>query len=484
MTLNHRQRLAEIARRAMVERGLSPEFSPEALAQLRGIGAAAAEPGLPDLRGLLWCSIDNDDSRDLDQLSVAEPLSDGTTRVRVAIADVDGLVRRETPLDRHAQQNTTSVYTAGGIFPMLPEQLSTDLTSLNAEQDRDALIIEYQVDASGTSSHEKLSLARVRNRAKLTYRAVGLWLEGQGPLPEIAARVPGMEAQLRLQDAAAQRLRQRRCTQGALDFDTIEPTPVFRDGRVTAIERQLHNRGTELIEELMVASNGVTARYLGAARIPSLRRVVRVPKRWDRIVAYAANLRAQLPAQPDAAALERFLAEQRVADPLRFPDLSIAIIKMLGSGEYVVESPGQAPVGHFGLAVRDYTHSTAPNRRFPDLITQRMVKAALAQRPPAYLEADLVTLAAHCTAQENAADKVERQLRKCAAAILLEHRIHEHFGALVTGASEKGTWVRCLSLPVEGRLIHTRPGLDIGERVNVKLVSVDVERGFVDFSLA
>ena len=407
-----------------------------------------------------------------------------STRILVAIADVDGLVQRGTPLDAHASQNTTSVYTAGGIFPMLPEHLSTDLTSLNPDVDRDAFIIEYVIGPDGYSTQEKLSFARVHNQAKLAYHAVGDWLEGKGPLPEAAARVPGMDLQLKLQDAAAQRLRKRRSDMGALEFDTIQPNAVFRDGEVTSLQSQLHNRGTQLIEELMVAANGATARFLAAARIPSLRRVVRVPKHWDRIVQYAGALRASLPAQPDSKALEAFLAAQRAADPLRFPDLSLAIIKMLGSGEYVVEIPGEARVGHFGLAVRDYTHSTAPNRRFPDLITQRMVKAALAERSQAYQVEELSALASHCTAQENAADKVERQLRKSAAAILLERRTGEHFAALVTGVTEKGTWVRTLPLPVEGRLIHSRKGLGIGDKLNVKLVSVDVERGFIDFSIS
>jgi len=480
--MSQRERLATIAKRVMLERGLAPDFAPAALQQLAQLKAPSATPGLEALRDRLWCSIDNDDSLDLDQISVGQELPGGSVRILVAIAGVDDLVKRDTPLDDHAKQNTTSVYTAGGIFPMLPERLSTDLTSLNPDQDRDAFLIAYTIGPDGAQSDESLSFARVHNRAKLAYNSVSAWLEGPGPLPAPAAAVPGMDLALRLQDRIAQLLRQRRRESGALDFETLQPRAVFHDGEITTLQNDLHNRGTQLIEELMVACNGVVARFLRAAQIPSLRRVVRTPKRWDRIVAYAAGFHESLPAKADSGALERFLAARRVADPLRFPDLSLDIVKMLGPGEYVVEAPGDPPVGHFGLAVRDYTHSTAPNRRFPDLITQRMVKAALAKKTPAYSRDELEALALHCTEQENAADKVERQVRKSAAAIFLEKRVGETFAAVVTGVSKDGTWVRCLNPPVEGKLVHGAAGLDIGHQLRVKLIGVNVEAGFIDFA--
>jgi exoribonuclease-2 len=479
--MTQRERLATIAHRVMLERGLAADFAPAALQQLAGFAGPSAVPGREDLRDRLWCSIDNDDSLDLDQISVGEELPGGAVRILVAIAGVDDLVKRDTPLDDHAKQNTTSIYTAGGIFPMLPERLSTNLTSLNGGEDRDAFVIAYTVAADGSLGTESVSFARVHNRSKLAYNSVSAWLDGKGPLPPPAAAVPGMDQQLRLQDRVAQLLRSRRRESGALDLETIQPRAVFQDGEIASLDDQQHNRGTQLIEELMVACNGVVARFLRAAKIPSLRRVVRVPKRWDRIVAFAAGYHTTLPAKPDSGALEQFLTERRTADPLRFPDLSLMIVKMLGPGEYVVEAPGDPPIGHFGLAVRDYTHSTAPNRRFPDLITQRMVKSTLARQAPAYAREELEALAAHCTEQENAADKVERQVRKSAAAIFLEKRIGESFQAIVTGVNKDGTWVRTLTPPVEGKLVHGAAGLDVGHRLHVKLIGVNVEAGFIDF---
>ena len=487
---NHHEWLADIARRAMLERHLAPDFPPEALLELRQIAGPASAGGsaLRDLCDLLWCSIDNDDSRDLDQLSVAEELPAGAVKLLVAVADVDALVCKDSALDRHARQNTTSVYTAGGIFPMLPERLSTDLTSLNQGERREAMVIEWIVREDGSVEGETLYRARVENRAKLAYDSVAAWLDGKGPRPEPVAKLPGMEEQLRVQDRVAQRLRARRLAQGALDFETLQPRAGFKDGAVVALARDARNRAKELIEELMVEANGVSARFLSARKIPSLRRVVRSPERWDRIVSFVGERGTTLPHEPDSAALERFLAASHAADPLRFPDLSLAIVKMMGRGEYVVDPMlrpvGAAALGHFGLAVHDYTHSTAPNRRFPDLLTHRLLKSALEGAKPAYDAAALATLATHCTDQEDAATKVERQLRKCAAALLLERRIGERFDALVTGASDKGCWVRCLEPPIEGKLVHGHEGLDLGHRLRVKLVSVEVERGFIDFERA
>ncbi|MHB8416661.1 MAG: RNB domain-containing ribonuclease [Myxococcales bacterium] len=480
---SHFQQLAELARQAMLERGLSPDFPAAALAELGALRGPARPDGasLRDLRALPWCSIDNDDSRDLDQLSVAQESAGAEVHVLVAVADVDALVGRASALDGHAQQNTTSVYTAGGIFPMLPERLSTDLTSLNEGEEREALVMEYAVRSDGSLGGEAIYRAVVQNRAKLAYDSVAAWLDGKGPMPAPVARVPEMERQLRIQDDCAQKLRKRRHEQGALALQTLAPRAVLEGGRLVDLVSDPRNRAKDLIEEFMVAANGTAARFLAAQGQPSMRRVVRQPERWDRIVAVARDLGETLPPKPDARALEGFLAKRSQADPLRFPDLSLDIVKMLGRGEYVVELPGQPSVGHFGLAVRDYTHGTAPNRRFPDLITGRLIKAALARQACPYGTGDLAALAAHCSAQETNADKVERQIRKSAAALLLERRVGQRFDGIVTGASEKGTWVRLLAPPVEGRLVHGFESLDIGHRVRVKLVSADVPRGYLDF---
>jgi VacB/RNase II family 3'-5' exoribonuclease len=479
----HRAILAKIARRVMLERGLLPDFSPRALSELAALEgpATAADNNIRDLRGLLWCSIDNDDSRDLDQLSVAEALPDGSVKVLVAVADVDTLVIKGSAIDEHARKNTTSVYTAARIFPMLPERLSTDLTSLNFASDRFAMVIEMAVGRDGSLLRSDVYRALVRNKAKLAYNSVAAWLEGSGPLPEEVGAVPGLEANLRLQDGVAQQLKTLRHEHGALTFETIEASVIFDDGALRGMEVQRKNRAREIIEDLMIAANGVTARFLAAKGQPSFRRVVRTPERWDRIRELAEDHGAELPAAPDAKALETFLVQARERDPLRFPDLSLSVIKLLGAGEYVLLMPGATPAGHFGLAVRDYSHSTAPNRRYPDLITQRLLKAALDGTHSPYDGEELSALARHCTGQEDAVRKVERQVRKSAAAMLLEHRVGEEFDAIVTGAAEKGTWVRLIQPPVEGRLASGLIGLDVGHRVRVELVSTDVERGYIDF---
>lgn len=467
----------------MRERGLWPDFSPAVVAEADRVAVAAAQGNSSqrDLRELLWVSIDNDDSRDLDQLSVAEPAASGATRILVAISDVDALVRKSSAIDGHAEHNTTSVYTAAEIFPMLPERLSTDRTSLGEDEERLAVVVEMIVRDDGHLSGSDVYRARVLNHAKLAYNSVAAWLEGQGPAPERVATLPGLEAQLRLQDRVAQALRTLRHQQGALSLETIEPRAVFRDEELADLRVEEKNRARELIEDLMIAANGVTTRFLAARGLPSLRRVLRSPERWARIVEIAANLNEALPAVPDAAALEAFLSKRRRADPKRFPDLSLAIVKLMGRGEYQVELPGGDSPGHFGLAVDDYTHSTAPNRRFPDLVTQRLLKAALAGRPVPYGDGELAALARHCTEQEDNANKIERHVRKSAAALLLESRIGQRFDGIVTGASEKGTWVRIFHPPVEGRVVRGFAGLDVGEAVTVELVHVNVERGFIDF---
>lgn len=486
---HHRETLQRIAHRVMLERGLLPDFSPAALAELSQAQAAAAHTPAPsgkdhsvrDLRDLPWSSIDNDDSRDLDQLTVAEAGADQGVKILVAIADVDATVKQRSALDDHAQHNTTSVYTAAMIFPMLPAGLSTDLTSLNPGADRTAMVVEMHLAADGTLLESDIYPAWVHNHAQLAYNSLGAWLEGRGPLPAEVKAVAGLAENLQLQDRTAQALKTLRHVHGALNLETIEPHPVFDGDELKDLQADERNRAKDLIEDFMIAANGVTARYLASKWMPSLRRVVKTPKRWERIVALASEHGVTLPLTPDSQALEGFLIAARAKDPLRFPDLSLSIIKLLGAGEYVVEHPGDVAVGHFGLAVKDYTHATAPNRRFPDLVTQRMLKAALAGHTSPYEKDALEDLAKHCTEAEDAAKKVERQLEKSAAALLLETRIGERFDAIVTGASDKGTWVRLFHPPVEGRLENERADLDVGDSLRVRLVRTDVERGYIDF---
>ena len=486
----HRAILQGIAHRAMLARGLLPDFSAAALAELDRMQAPAMdgtggqrppEHSIRDLRNLLWASIDNDDSRDLDQLTVAEAMPAGQVKILVAIADVDAVVKSNSAIDQHARQNTTSVYTAAEIFPMLPEKVSTDITSLNFDQERLAIVVEMVIGADGTLQDSDIYRAWVCNHAKLAYNSLAAWLEGDGALPDAVAAVNGLEENLRLQDKVTQRMKDLRQTQGALSLETIEARPVFDGDQIRTLEIEEKNRAKEIIEDLMIAANGVTARYLSAKKFPSIRRVVRTPKRWERIAEIADEHGSKLPGKPDSKALEEFLIKEKAADPLRFPDLSLAVIKLLGNGEYVAEPPEGDALGHFGLAVKDYGHSTAPNRRYPDLLTQRLLKAALAGQPVPYKKEELDVLAAHCTAAEDAATKVERQLEKSAAALLLESRIGEQFDSIVTGASEKGTWVRLLSLPVEGKLVQGFDGIDVGDRLRVQLIETDVEQGYIDF---
>jgi len=479
----HRAILQKIARAAMLERGLLPDFSAEALAELAGVQAPATMDGekVRDLRDLLWASIDNDDSRDLDQLTVAEAMPGDKIKIFVAVADVDSFVKKGSAIDDHALHNTTSVYTAAAIFPMLPEKLSTNLTSLNFNEDRLAIVVEMVIGSDGSLQGSDLYRAIVRNHAKLAYNSVGAWLEESGMVPEAVASVQGLDENLRTQDRAAQSMKNFRHVNGALSFETIEARPIFDGDEIRELEVENRNRAKDLIEDFMIAANGVAARYLSKRKFPSLRRVVRTPKRWERIVAIAGEHGFTLPDNPDSRALEEFLSKEQAADPLRFPDLSLSIIKLMGPGEYVAEIPGGTAQGHFGLAVRDYAHSTAPNRRYPDLITQRMLKAALAERPTPYEKNSLEVLGKHCTKEEDAAKKVERQVAKSAAALLLESRIGERFDAIVTGAAAKGTWVRLLHPPIEGKLVHGFEGMDVGHRVRVQLIHTDAEQGFIDF---
>jgi VacB/RNase II family 3'-5' exoribonuclease len=480
---SHRDMLKRIARRVMINRGLFPDFSPEALNELDRINAPATRTEEPthDLRNLPWCSIDNDDSLDLDQLTVAEAVSKNSVKIMVAVADVDAIVKKGSAIDDHAQHNTTSVYTAAQIFPMLPEKLSTNYTSLNDGTDRLAIVIEMVIAEDGSLQTSEIYGAMVHNKAKLAYNSVGAWLEGQGPMPKGIDVVEGLVEKLRIQDQVAQRMKAFRYMHGALNLEIIEARPVFQADELKDLEVERKNRATDIIEDFMIAANGVTARYLASKMFPSLRRVVHTPKRWDRIMELASELGFTLPPKPDSRALEQFLGKAKTADPLRFPDLSLSIVKLLGSGEYMVEFPGDSTEGHFGLAVKDYTHSTAPNRRYPDLVTQRLLKAALAEHHVPYGKDEMKALARHCTEEEDAVKKIERQVGKSAAAMLLEPKIGERFDAIVTGAAPKGTWVRLLHTPVEGKLVHGFEGMDVGRRVRVQLIHTDVERGFIDF---
>jgi VacB/RNase II family 3'-5' exoribonuclease len=476
--------LLNIARQAMTKYGLAPDFGDAALKQLASINAPAQDSSadIRDLRHLLWASIDNDNSRDLDQLSVADSGSPGATRILVAIADVGAVIKPGSPIDDHARANTTSVYTPAAIFSMLPERLSTDLTSLGEGQERLALIIDMTITDAGALVQSDLYRARVVNRAKLAYNAVGAWLAGSGPPPAGVAAVAGMDQQLRTQDKVAQSLRAVRRERGALDLQTIEAQPVFSAGGLSDLVPDEPNRAKQLIEEFMVAANGVTAQFLTARGFSALRRVLRSPERWPRIVALAAALGEKLPAEASAPALNAFLAKRRQSAPELYSDLSLSVIKLLGSGEYVLDKPGQPIEGHFGLAVMDYTHSTAPNRRFPDLITQRLLKAALTKQASPYSDAELQDLAAHCTLQEHNAAKVERAVNKSAAASLLAARIGAKFDAIVTGASDKGTWVRIESPTTEGKVVKGFEHLDVGDHVRVVLLHTDVAHGFIDFA--
>ena len=468
----------------MLEHGLEPDLPPAAAAQLRAIAAPAMESGaqIRDQRSLLWCSIDNDDSRDLDQLSVAQPLADGAVRILIAIADVDASIARGSPLDAHASANTTSVYTAAQIFPMFPERLSTDLTCLAEGQERLSVVIDMTVPADGSLGPADIYRAVVVNRAKLAYDSVATWLDGRGPPPPRVAAVAGMDGQLRNQDAVAQLLKRVRRAQGSLTLTTLEAQAVYQGTALIDLKPDESNRAKELIEFFMISANAVVARFLESRGRSSLRRALPEPERWDRIVALARSCGETLPAAADARALSAFLLKRQQAAPAQFPDLSLAVVKLLGAGEYVLKRPGQPCTGHFGLALNDYAHATAPNRRFPDVITQRLIKAALAGAAAPYNDEELRALGEHCTVQERNAAKVERQVRKSAAAMLLQAHVGEQFDGLVTGASDKGTWVRIPRPLAEGRVVKGFEGLDVGDTVRVQLTHTDVQRGFIDFA--
>jgi exoribonuclease-2 len=470
------------ARKALADNGFDADFEGDVVAEVAAfaVDEVPLVDGQRDLRSLLWSSIDNRESRDLDQIEVSERLPNGDIRVLVGIADVDALVPKDSAIDKHAARATATLYTGLAVFPMLPERLSNELTSLLPNVDRAALVVELVVDARGEIGGEKVYRALVRNHAKLVYEDVAAWLAGEHAEPYASSVVVGMGDQVRMQAEAAARIQAARKARGALELDTGEAHPVARDGEIVALETIVASPSRDLIAELMVAANGSLARIIDAHDRSAIRRIVRTPKRWDRLVELARSFGDELPEVPNRVALAGFVERRRVADPSRFNDLSLAVVKLLGPGEYLRERAGEA-VGHFGLAVPEYAHSTAPNRRFPDLVTQRILKAILDGAPPPYSDAELDAIAARCTEREAAARKVERTMRKVAAALLLTPRIGETFDAIVTGALPSGTFVRVVEPPAEGRIVKGEQGLDVGDAVRVKLVATEPSRGFIDF---
>jgi VacB/RNase II family 3'-5' exoribonuclease len=478
--------LQATAKEVMQRHGFEPDFPPQVPQQLADLKAhppqIAPAGDIRDLRSLLWSSIDNDTSRDLDQIEVAERASNGDVKVMIGIADVDAFVPKQTPIDQHAARETTTVYAGVRNFPMLPEELSTGKTSLLENQDCLSVVIEFMVDPAGIVKSPSLYRAVVRNKAQLQYNSVGAWLEGKSPAPPKVAASVDLQAQLKLQDEVAQKLKGQRFRNGALNLQTDEVLPMVLNDQVVDVVNQQKNRATELIEDFMVAANGVVARFL--ENVSSLRRIVRTPKRWDRIVQLAASKGEKLPPQPDSKALNEVLLRRKAADPDHFADVSLAVIKLLGPGEYVVERAGETAPGHFGLAVQDYTHSTAPNRRFADVVTQRLIKAQLAGQKNPYSDDELTTIATNCTQKEDAAKKVEREMSKRLAAVAMQTRIGETFDAIVTGVTDSGTFVRVLQPHIEGLLAQGQQGLDVGDRLRAKLIRTDVQRGYIDFARA
>jgi VacB/RNase II family 3'-5' exoribonuclease len=484
MTGPHNVNLQVAARQCMLEHGFDPDFSKAVQEEVQSLQAhpPVPQPDVRDLRALLWSSIDNDTSRDLDQIELAQEMEDGMVRIQIAIADVDAYVRAGSAIDKHAAEQTTTVYTGVRNFSMLPDELSTGLTSLLEGQERFCVVYEFSVDSEGCVGTSNIYRASVQNHAQLAYPSVGAWLQSGKNAPGKVAASDALQKQLLLQNHVAQQLRKERYRRGALNLETIETHPLVTNGDPVDIETQQRSLASDLIEDLMIAANEVVAKSLEQAGLSSIRRVVKTPKRWDRIVELAAQLGTKLPGAPDSKALHDFLCDRRAADPDHFPDLSLAVIKLLGSGEYVLERVGESAEGHFGLAVQDYTHSTAPNRRYADLVTQRLIKAILAKQRSPYLDNDLAAIAQQCTKQEDAARKVEREMRKRIAAVVMQRRIGQTFTAIVTGVNEHGSFVRTTRPYVEGMLVRGQKGVDVGDKITVTLVHTDPERGYIDFA--
>jgi VacB/RNase II family 3'-5' exoribonuclease len=475
--------LTAIAHQAMIDAGFNPEFPKAVKDEVRSITPSVGEA--KDLRHLLWSSVDDGKTRDLDQVEYAESLEHDRIRVLIGIADVDAFVPKQSAIDAHAFGNCTSVYAGVKTFPMLPEELSTDLTSLVADQDRLVVVTELSVDHDGEVSSFNFYRAEIRNHAKLSYEKVGAWLEGKSATPASVAKIRGMEEQIRLQAQAAERLAEFRRKMGSIELGTIQAVPVMdQHGEMLRLKVIEPNAARNLIANFMIVANISIAKFLEDHGGPSLRRVVRTPERWDRIVEIAAEYEVKLPKTPDARPLSEFLERRKKADPLHFPDLSLAVVKSLGPGEYIMQSPGEEGEGHFGLAAEDYTHSTAPNRRYVDLITQRLVKAALNDEAAPYTEEELDRIAKRCTEREDASRKVERKMRKVAAAMLLHDNVGDTFDAIVTGVTGKGTFARAIKPPVDGRIVKGERGLRVGDKTRVRLLSTNPKRGFIDFARA
>ncbi|MBS1769767.1 MAG: RNB domain-containing ribonuclease [Acidobacteria bacterium] len=469
----------------MRRNGFRSEFgdeSREQVVELAHFDLNALAGEAQDLRDTLWSSIDNRTSKDLDQIEWAEQLENGDIRLLVGIADVAAYVAKDSPIDRYAEQNTVTVYTETRIFPMLPEELSTDITSLVEGADRIAVVAEMIVKENGDVPESNFFRAMVRNHAKLDYESVGDWLEGNGETPQRIAEIGGLEAQIKLQNEAAVRLGDYRARKGALDFESIESSAVVEDGEVKEIRAVRPNAARKLIENFMIATNVEMAEFLERKNVASLRRVVEAPERWDGIVRIAAEYGETLPSEPDLPAFSAFLARRKAADPERFPDLSLSLIKLIGAGRCVVQRPGEDAGGHFGLAVNDYAHSTAPNRRFTDIVVQRIVKAVIVDEPQPYTPEELDAIAEHANLQEKAARKVERRMRKIVAAAVLQHHIGQEYDAIVTGDTKAGVFARVLRPPVDGMVVRGQNRLDVGDKVRVKLLSANPHNGFIDFA--
>ncbi len=478
--------LNALARQVLIENAFAPEFPPQVLSFVNSLDEqkiiASAKSSVRDLRASLWSSIDDAASLDLDQVEYAEKLPNGDIRLLVGVADVDEFVPKDSIIDRFAVKNTVSIYTASRVFPLLPEQLSTDLTSLREASDRLAVVIELIVSADGDVRTSDVFRALLRNHAKLSYEQIGAWLDGKSATPESVLRISGMEAQIRLQYETAVRLLDFRKQKGALDFETVEAKPFITNGEITDLGIEQSNAARDIIENFMIAANVEMAEFLEKRNVSSLRRVVRNPQRWNRIVEVARSFGENLPENPDSLALAEFLARRKIADPTNYPDVSLSIIKLLGAGEYVGQKAGEDAGGHFGLAVPDYTHSTAPNRRYTDLIVQRLVKATLAGKPEPYSFEELDRIAAHCNERETASRRVERQIRKTVAASVMAPRVGEIFDAIVTGINQSGTFARVLHPPVDGRIVENEANLQIGEKIRVRLTATDARRGFIDLA--
>lgn len=482
--MNSKPDLKEMAHKALTDAGFTPEFEPDVIAQVNAISdKLPTTNGTKDLRHLLWSSIDNADSLDLDQVEYAEKLPDGNTRVMVGIADVDAFVGKGSPLDVHAANNTTTVYAGVMNFPMFPEKLSNEVTSLMPGHDKLAVVVDMVLNPKGKLVSVDVYRAIVRNYAKLNYSSMGKWFDGgaeENELP-LLEPVPQLAEQLRLQKEQSELLEDLRMEAGALNIERIEAAPVAVNGRVVDIKTVDSNDARELVENFMVAANSAVAGLLDTKGTYSLRRIVRKPRRWPRIVELAKAVGETLPDEPSPKALSDFLKKRRIADPTHFSDLSLSILKLLGPGEYVVVKSGDEHEGHFGLAVHDYTHSTAPNRRFPDVVTQRLLKAVIDGKESPYSDAELEAIAIHCTKMASASNNVERFMRKAAAAVLLSSRLGEVFKAIVTGVKEDGVYVRISKPSAEGRLLKNHKGVDVGDKIKVRLLSTNATKGFIDF---